>query len=147
MINTFSTHWKRSTQVRKQRKYRYNAPLHIKQKFVHVHLAPVLRAKYSTRNIQIRKDDKVKVMRGQYKKKEGKVSRVDLKRERVYVEGIEVIKKDGSKIIQGIAPSNLMITDLELNDKKRKQKLEKSKTAATPMLQKAVNKNKIEQKK
>ncbi len=120
-MKQFSTHWKSSVNIRKQRKYRYNAPLHIKQKFARVHLAPALRTKYGTRNSQVRTGDKVKVMRGQFRKKEGKVSRVDLKRERVYINGLEIIKKDGSK---------LMILELELGDKKRKQKLEKNKGGA-----------------
>ena len=46
MKKKFSESWKSSKQVRKQRKYRYNAPLHIKQKFVNVHLAKELRKKY-----------------------------------------------------------------------------------------------------
>lgn len=127
MKRKFSTHWKSSTQVRKQRKYRYNAPLHTKQKFVHVHLAPVLRNKYHVRNVQIRKGDKVRVLRGQFRKKEGRVERINLKREKVYVSGLEIVKKDGSKIIPGLAPHKIMILELELNDKKRKQKLEKNK--------------------
>ena len=127
MKKLFSKHWNSSTQVRKQRKYRFNAPLHLKRKFLHVHLAPALRTKYGLRNIGVRKGDKVKVLRGQFKKKEGKVERVDTKREKVYVTGIEVIKKDGSKVMLKITPSNLMIMELELGDKKRKEKLEKTK--------------------
>jgi large subunit ribosomal protein L24 len=122
--NSFSSAWKSSTQVRKQRKYRYNAPLHIKQKLVHVHLSKPLREKYAIRNVQVKKGDKVKVLRGQFNKKEGKVERVDLKKEKVYVTGIEIIKKDGSKLVQSLHPSNLILVDLNLDDKKRKQKLE-----------------------
>lgn len=111
-------------QARKQRKIRYNANLHEQQKFVHVHLCPELRKKYGFRNVQLRKGDKVKVCRGQYRKKEAKVDRIDLKRETVFLEGIEIIKKDGTKIPSSFKPSNLMITTLELGDKKRKAKLE-----------------------
>jgi len=89
-----------------------------------------LRAKYGTRSIQVRKGDKIKVLRGQYKKKEGQVERVDLKRERVYINSLEVIKKDGSKVRPWITPSNLLLVDLDLADKKRKQKLESNKTSA-----------------
>ena len=135
-MKLFSTAWNSSTQVRKQRKYRYNAPLHIKQKFAHVHLAPLLRKKYGTRNVQVRKGDKVRIMRGQFRKKEGKVERVDLKREKIYINGAEIIKKDGSKIMQSVKPSNLMILELELGDKKRKQKLEKTKKVETKESQK-----------
>ena len=121
---SFSTSWKRSTQPRRQRKYRYNAPLHVKQKLVHVHLSADLRKKYDTRNVQVRKGDKIKILRGKFSKKEGKVERVNLKRERVFVTGIEFIKKDGSKVYAPLSPSNLMIIELNLDDKKRKKKLE-----------------------
>ena len=120
----FSTGWNRSVQPRKQRKYRYEAPLHLRQKFMHVHLSPELRVKYGKRNLQIKKGDKIKVLRGQFKKRDGKVEKVNLNAEKIFVTGIEVIKKDGTKILFPLTPSNLMITDLELGDKKRKQKLE-----------------------
>lgn len=123
----FSTHWKSSTQPRKQRKYRYNAPLHVKQKMLHVHLAPSLRSVYGTRQLQVRKGDKVRILRGQFRKKEGKVERVNLKRERVFVHGVELVKHDGTKVLYPLAPSNLLLIDLDLSDKKRKGKLERAK--------------------
>ena len=121
---TFAKSWKKSTQPRKQRMYRYNAPLHIKQKFMHVHLSPELRKKYSLRNTQLKKGDKVKIMRGQFRKKEGRVERISLKKEQVFITGIEKIKKEGTKLLVAFQPSNLMLTELNLDDKKRKQKLE-----------------------
>ncbi len=124
----FSTHWKSSVQPRKQRKYRYNAPLHVRQKFLHVHLSPELRAKYGTRAVQVRKGDKAKVLRGKFKKQEGKVERVNLKRERVFVSGMEYTKKDGAKVPVGFNPSNLMITVADVSDKRRKLGKEKGKT-------------------
>lgn len=121
--------WKKSLQPRKQRKYRYQAPLHIKQKFMHVHLSPELRKKYAFRQIQLKTGDKVKVLRGDFKKREGKVETIHLKREQVFIIGLERIKKDGTKLLVAFHPSNLMILELNLDDKKRKQKLE-SKTSA-----------------
>jgi large subunit ribosomal protein L24 len=120
----FTPSWKKSKQPRKQRMYRYNAPLHIKQKFMHVHLSPELRKKYLIRNTQLKKGDKIKVMRGQFKKKEGRVERISLKKEQVFITGIEKIKKEGTKLLVAFQPSNLMITELNMDDKKRKQKLE-----------------------
>jgi len=130
MVNKkYSPSWKRSVQPRKQRKYRYNAPLHVRQKFMHVHLSPELRKKYSLRNIQLKTDDKVKILRGQFKKKEGKVERIDLKREKVFIIGMERIKKEGTKSFIPFNPTNLMIIELDLN-KKRKEKLgEKTKSS------------------
>ena len=117
--------------MRKQRKYRYNAPLHIKQKMLSAHLSKELRTKYGTRNIPVRKGDTVKVSRGQFKKKQGKVERVILKQERVFVAGIETIKRDGSKVLFPLSPSNLIIVEVEMSDKRRKEKLEKGKNFAS----------------
>ncbi|PIN76407.1 50S ribosomal protein L24 [Candidatus Woesearchaeota archaeon CG10_big_fil_rev_8_21_14_0_10_36_11] len=125
---TFSTGWKSSTQPRKQRKYSYNAPLHTRQKKVHVHLSSDLRKKYGLRRVQVKKGDKVQIMRGQHKKKEGKVDRVNLKREKLYVTGIEFIKKDGTKIPVAFTPSNVMIIAVDTSDKKRKMKMERIQT-------------------
>ena len=65
----------------------------------------------------------VKVLRGQYKKKGGKIANVDKRRVVVYVEGIDNIKKDGSKAPIALQPSNLQITELNLDDRKRKGKI------------------------
>ena len=127
MVKTsFVKSWNKSTQPRKQRKYRYNAPLHLKRKFLHIHLLPALREKYGIRNVQVKKGDKAKVMRGKFAKKEGKVERVDLKNGKVYIVGIEMIKKEGTKLPISLTPSNLMIIDLDLSDKKRKEKIERN---------------------
>ena len=125
MKTKFSISWRRSVQPRKQRKYRYNAPLHIKQRFVSAHLSKDLRKKYNKRSINLRKGDSVKIMIGQFKKKQGKVDEVSLKKTRVYVSGIEITKKDGTKTRFPIHPSNLMITELNMDDKMRQKSLDR----------------------
>jgi large subunit ribosomal protein L24 len=127
MKKQFSNSWKKSKQPRKQRKYRYNAPLHIKQKFMHAHLSKELRKKYAVRSIGLRKGDKVKIMRGQFKGKITSVEKVLIKKEKVYLAGIENIKRDGTKAPYPIHPSNLLITELNINDKKRIKILERKK--------------------
>ena len=127
MKKEFSTKWKSSTKVRNQRKYAYNAPLHIKGKFLGAHLSQDLIKKYGKRSLRVRKEDKVKIMKGQFHGKIGKVSRVDLKKTKVFVENIELIKKDGSKIPYGIHPSNLMIIEPNFSDKLRVKRLEAKK--------------------
>ena len=124
-MKKFSTAWKSSTKQKKQRKYRSNATLHIKQKFVHSHLSKDLRKKYDKRSVGLRKGDKVKVMRGQFKKHEGKVERVDLRSTRIFVSGVESTKKDGTKILLALNPSNLMVTELNLDDKLRQNIIER----------------------
>ena len=121
----FSKVWKASKQPRKQHKYRFNAPLHVKYKFMSSHLSKELRGKYGKRNAEVRKGDSVKILRGQFKGKTGKVDRADVKKSKVYIQGIEVSKKDGTKAFYPFNPSNLMITELKLDDKKRVKGLER----------------------
>ena len=109
-MKNFSKTWKSSKKPRKQRKYRLNAPLHIRQKFVHVHVSKDLRKKYGRRNVGLRKGDKVRIMCGQFEKHEGKVEQVDLKKIRIFVSGVELAKKDGTKKLLALHPSNIMVT-------------------------------------
>ena len=71
MENTFSTHWNKSTQIRKQRKYRYEAPLHIKGSFLGARLSKTLQKKYGQRSARVCVGDKVRIVRGQFAKKQG----------------------------------------------------------------------------
>ena len=131
MKRKFSTHWKSSRQKRKQRKYVYNAPLHIKRKFMSAHMSKDLIKKYRARNIPVRKGDTVKIVRGNFKSHIGKIEKVLLKKTRVYVEGAQMVKRDGSKVFYPLHPSNLVITNLSLEDKKRQAILQR-KNVKTP---------------
>nr|AJS12189.1 50S ribosomal protein L24P [uncultured archaeon] len=119
MKKLFSTHWSSSTQRRKQRKYIHNAPLHIKHKFLSVNLSKSLRQKYSKRNLPLRTGDEVLVMRGSLKRKKAKVSSIDIKNTRVYLENMQRQKKDGTKVNVVFHPSVLQIQALNLDDKER----------------------------
>ncbi len=123
----FSIAWKGSKKPNKQRKYAANAPLHIKRKMLSSRLSKELTKKYSKRNITVRKGDKVKIMRGNFKNHTGTVEKVLTKLLRVYVEGIQRLKKDGKRAYYPIHPSNLMITELNLTDKKRQEILSRNK--------------------
>ncbi|MBI4447357.1 50S ribosomal protein L24 [Candidatus Woesearchaeota archaeon] len=127
MESNWSRSWKSSVQPRKQRAFVRNAPLHVKQKLLAAHLTKELMKKYKMRSITVRAGDKVKVVRGQFKSKTGKITKVSLQKSRVYVEGAEQIKKDGTKALYPIHPSNLIVMDLLLDDKKRKKTLERKK--------------------
>jgi large subunit ribosomal protein L24 len=125
MKSKFSTKWKGSKQPRKQRKYRANAPIHIKRKLMSAHLSDLLRRRYKKRNFPLRKGDLVKVMRGESKGKAGKIEAIDYKRSRVTIGGIIRAKKDGTKVSVYFSPSNLLITELNLDDKKRIRSIER----------------------
>jgi large subunit ribosomal protein L24 len=125
MKKQYSKFWKASKQGRKQRKYVAQAPQHVKQKLLSSHLSKELRIKYGRRSFQLRKGDTVKIMNGEYKRKSGKISIVDLYKLKVAIEGLQITKKDGSKVNVSFAPSNLLITELNMDDKKRSESLKK----------------------
>ena len=122
-MKTWAKLWNRSKIPRKQRKYRYNAPLHIRHKLMSVNLSKDLRKRYGIRNIPSRKGDRVQVLRGQFKSKSGQINKISLKELKVYIDGIENIRRDGTKTLYPFNPSNLRIIELNIDDKKRKIKL------------------------
>jgi large subunit ribosomal protein L24 len=120
-MKEFSINWNKSVQARKQRKYRYNAPTHIRHKLVSAHLDKALRKELKKRSLPVRKGDEIKVLVGDHRGKSGKVARVDLKRLKVFVEEIKTRKVSGQEVQVALEPSNLVITKLNLDDKKRKK--------------------------
>lgn len=122
MKKAFVASWKGSVQPRRQRKYRYNAPLHIKSKFVGANLAKDLREKHGRRSISVRKGDTIKVLRGQFKGKTGKVERVSLTYSRIFVQGIDITRKDGTKAHIPLEPSNIQIITLSAGKRRLGEK-------------------------
>jgi large subunit ribosomal protein L24 len=112
---------------RKQRKRVYNAPAHIRHKLMAAPLTKELAEKQGTKNLPVRKGDTVRIQRGDNKGFEGKISRVDLKNYRIYIEGLTREKVDGTNIFLPVHPSKVMIKNLNLNDKKRKAVIERKK--------------------
>ncbi len=110
-----------STQPRKQRKERYNAPLHKRQKYMRAPLSKDLREELKKRNAQVRKGDTVKVMRGDHAGTEGDVEDVDLKRCTIKVAGVSNYRADGTEVPRPLHPSNVVITKLNLEDAEREK--------------------------
>jgi len=113
-----------STQPRKQRKFRYTAPLHVKGAFLHAPLASDLREKYGKRSFRVVTGDTVKVTRGEFKGTEGVVDKVDVKNTKVMVHGVSVKKSNGEDVARPLDPSKIMITKLNTKDAKRVARLE-----------------------
>jgi len=118
-MKLWSAKWKSSKQPRKQRKYRAKAPLHARQKMMRAHLSKQLRKEYGKRSSGIRKGDEVIVMRGKYRRISGKIAEVDMKKLKVYVDSAKAKKVSGQEVQAAIDPSNIIITKLNLDDKKR----------------------------
>ena len=102
----------KSIQPRKQRKRLYDALLHDKQKLVGAHLSKELRKDKKKRSLPIRKGDRVKIVRGMFKGKSGKVVSVKLVKMKIFVEGMLVKKQSGKEVLAAIQPSNVIITEL-----------------------------------
>ena len=83
------------------------------------HLSKDLREKYGVRSIRISEGDAVKILRGEYKGIDGKITKVSIEKNGVAIEGIKKEKLKGEKIDVFIHTSNVLITDLNTDDKWR----------------------------
>lgn len=72
----------------------------------------------------MRKDDEVRIVRGKYKGREGKVTQVYRKKWVIHVDRVQRDKSNGSSVPIGIHPSNVVVTSLKL-DKDRRAILER----------------------
>jgi len=124
----------------KQRKRLFQAPDHIRYKNFAALLSPELRKTYGTRSLPVRRGDTVRIMRGDRKGFEGKVSSVDRKKFRIYIEGLTREKVDGTTVFIPVHPSKVMITKLNLDDKWRRKILERRKRAKEAAEAEAVEK-------
>jgi large subunit ribosomal protein L24 len=115
----------KSKKPRKQRKFRLEAPFHKRHKMIAAHLSKELREKYKRRSLPVRKGDKVKIMRGSFKGTSGEVTEVNLKTYKIYVDGINIKKASGEDVPKALDPSNVMITSLFLEDKERRDVLDR----------------------
>merc|ERR1711872_880973 len=114
-----------SSSRRKQRKRHFNAPSHIRRKKMSSPLSKELRQKYNVKNMPIRKDDEVQVVRGHYKGQQvGKVVQCYRKKFCVYIERIQREKANGASVYVGIHPSKVCIVKLKM-DKDRKKILDR----------------------
>lgn len=113
-----------SSKPRKQRKGLFVKSIARLKREMHAHLSKLLREKYHKRSFGIKVGDTVKIMRGKFSGKEGKIERVNLEKRRVYVEGIQKAKADGTFAKIGVHASNVMVLELDLKDKLRKEKVE-----------------------
>lgn len=123
MKTKWSPHWKASRKPSKQRKYRWNAPLHVRHRMLAVHLSKELRVQYKKRSFPVRKGDKVKIMRGDYKGTIGEVQLVNMKDLKINVKGAEEKTKAGPVRFYPVEPSNVMLISLNLADKERAKAL------------------------
>jgi len=79
----------------------------------------ILDSSTQTRSLPIRKDDEVRIVRGKYKGREGKVTQVYRKKWVIHVERVHRDKSNGATSNIGISPSNVVITTIKLDKDRR----------------------------
>ncbi|MEM1644290.1 MAG: 50S ribosomal protein L24 [Ignisphaera sp.] len=124
-----------SKQPRKQRKILFNLPLHRRWHLLNALLSPELRKDLGIKRLVIRKGDVVRILRGDWKGHEGKVIRIDMKRSRIYVEGVTVKKADGTDVYYPIHPSKVMIVKLGEVDEVRRKIIERRAEARRKLIE------------
>ncbi|MDH2907220.1 MAG: 50S ribosomal protein L24 [Candidatus Nitrosotalea sp.] len=117
------------TKIRKR--MLYTASQHLLSKQLGSHLSKDLREKYHCKSIRVVEGDSVKVLRGEFKGIEGKVTRISTEKRGVAIEGIKREKLKGGNVDIYIHPSNVLITSLNLEDKWRQSRLEGQKPKTT----------------
>jgi len=106
----------KSKSPRKQRRAIYSAPLHRRRKLIVAQLSPELREKYGVRNLSVRKDDEVMINEGMFSGIQGKVSRINLKKCVIFVDGAIAERTTGQTYSVPIRPSRVTIVKLKLDD-------------------------------
>lgn len=94
-------------------------PKHLTERKVRSSLSRVLREKCGRRNLRVIAGDTIKVIRGEYSGIEGKVEKVNMRRGSLAIEGIQREKVRGGNVKVEINSTNVVITDLDLDDKYR----------------------------
>ncbi|WP_135853190.1 50S ribosomal protein L24 [Halorussus salinus] len=110
-------------QPRKQRNQTERASLHERHEQVKATLADDLREEFDSRSVRVNAGDTVEVMRGDFAGEEGEVIDVDLRDAVVHVEDVTVEKADGEEVPRPLDASNLKVTDLDLEDDLREERL------------------------
>lgn len=110
----------------------YRATFHTRSKQLGSQLSDDLRKKYGKKSIRVVEGDSIKIVRGEFKGVDGKVSKVSTKKNSVAIEGVKKEKTKGDKFDVYIHTSNLIVTGLNTDDKWRISKLEGKKPTEKP---------------
>lgn len=102
----------------------YQAAVTTRSKLMCSHLSKDLQQKYHRRSVRVTEGDTVKVLRGEFKGVSGKITRVSTLRNGIAIEGIKKEKLKGGNLDIFIHTSNVLVTDLNTEDKWRINKVE-----------------------
>jgi large subunit ribosomal protein L24 len=113
-----------SEQPGKQRKRQAEAPLHERHEQVRAPLSGELREEHGQRSVRVNAGDTVEVTRGDFAGETGEVAKVDLRDGVVHVEEVVLESADGEEVPRPLDASNLRVTELDLDDPVREERLE-----------------------
>ena len=102
----------------------YRATMQTRSKQLGSTLSKDLRKKYGKRSVRVVEGDNVTILRGEFKGVDGKVAKVSTEKSSVVIEGVKKEKTKGEKFDVYIHSSNLVVTSLNTEDKRRVAKLE-----------------------
>ncbi len=102
----------------------YRATFQTRSKQLGSALSKDLHKKYGKRSVRVNEGDSVKIVRGEFKGVDGKISKVSPQKNSVVIEGIKKEKTKGDKFDVYIHTSNLVVTSLSTENKWRIAKLE-----------------------
>lgn len=109
------------------------------------HLSKELRNQYNRRSIGVRKGDEVKIMRGKFKGKTATIEEINNKKGNIFLSGIKLKKTVGTEKQVPIKSINVVVINMNLNDKKRRDiLLRKVKEVKIPIKKTEQIKPKIE---
>jgi large subunit ribosomal protein L24 len=111
---------------RTQRNQTASADLHERHDQVRATLSSDLREEYETRRVRVNAGDTVEVMRGDDAGHEAEVVDVDLRDGVVNVEDVTQETADGEEVPRDLDASNLRVVELDLEDDRRRERLEGS---------------------
>ncbi len=102
----------------------YRATYTTKSKQLGSALSKDLHKKYGRRSVRVIEGDSIRIIRGEYKGVDGKISKISTQKNSVSIEGIKKEKTKGDKFDVYIHTSNLVVTSLNTGDKWRMARLE-----------------------
>ena len=102
----------------------YRATYTTKSKQLGSALSKDLHKKYGRRSVRVIEGDSIRIVRGEYKGVDGKISKISTQKNSVSIEGIKKEKTKGDKFDVYIHTSNLVVTSLNTGDKWRMARLE-----------------------
>ena len=102
----------------------FQATMQTRSKQLGANLSKDLQKKYGKKSARAIEGDSVKIVRGEFKGVDGKISKISTQKTSVAIEGVKKEKTKGDKFDVYIHTSNLVITSLNTSDKWRMAKLQ-----------------------